>query len=659
MEKRFRKLGKSLSPSGFGLGSKAPPSKRTRSQTKNSSAASGLTTPQQTVVPQSGSEPSGNFHGIPGTGGSPTAKLDNINIGQLEDNLKPTNNTRASFSREKANSDSFLFTSGNFGKQSEPRVHPVKAIDKGDSEGESVKKELQESQNILRSLELQHHKRQLQETREKIENMKLKMGGHPRDESNHIKWEPRANVNWPPRNEVFPGNNAPMASTNELSHYADVASQNSTSKQVRFDSNVGNNVNSAQTPNPFYPPRDQTESRWHAVSSNKIAELKNSLKNQEPRASVNWPPRNEVFSGNNAPTANTNELPHYFDGVPQSNASHRVHFNNNVETWDNPQPSHAIYPQRDQSQSQWHMMTSKIAEIKSTLKIDKQNDPRDEVRFFEDTCKVNEIFDHNVMYKILTAVWPPADIKNYWAVTKENERGYLSLKAFLSEKNGKLSKIFRSKPDWSTVSFMELAIEAKKFHAELMKGDNAMKFAFLYLAPDHLKSKIRELVGRDIEKFESRCRDICDASDQRSQEEARNVNYWSNKNQNKASYRNKKGNSQQFNQNSNNYGNYGNYGNHTSSYQGNNMNTNYNAWPNTYQNNFANNAGGVNFNNPFANGFQNNNMANNNNPGNGRICPNHLKYKERCRTCNWPDRCEMAHVLAPKPQKNGLPSSSQ
>ena len=59
---------------------------------------------------------------------------------------------------------------------------------------------------------------------------------------------------------------------------------------------------------------------------------------------------------------------------------------------------------------------------------------------------------------------------------------------------------------------MELAIEAKKFHAELIKGDNAMKFAFLYLAPDHLKSKIRELVGRDIKKFKARCIDICDAS---------------------------------------------------------------------------------------------------------------------------------------------------
>ena len=422
MEKRFRKLGKSLSPSGFGLGSKAPPSKRTRSQTKNSSAASGLTTSQQTVVPQSGSEPSGNFHGIPGTGGSPTAKLDNINIGQLEDNLKSTNNTRASFSQEKANSDSFLFTSGNFGKQSEPRVHPVKAIDKGDSEGESVKKELQESQNILRSLELQHHKRQLQETREKIENMKLKMGGHPRDESNHIKWEPRANVNWPPRNEVFPGNNAPMASTNELSHYADVASQNSTSKQVRFDSNVGNNVNSAQTPNPFYPPRDQTESRRHAVSSNKIAELKNSLK------------------------------------------------------------------------------------------IDVSNDPRDELRFFEKTCRTNGIFSEPDMYTILITVWPNQDIRNYWAVSEEEEECYQGLKRFLSDKNGKLNRIFKPQPNWSTVSGMALTIEVKKYMSELLKGDNLKKYLYLQLAPESLKCKIKEIIGCDIENFEARCMNICDAS---------------------------------------------------------------------------------------------------------------------------------------------------
>ena len=120
MEKRFRQFGKSLSPSGYGFGSKAPPSKRTCSQTnrKTSSAVSGLTTSQQTEAIQSGSMPLENFHGVLGTGSSPTKKLDIVNLGQLEYNLKPTDidNTRASFSKERANSDSVLLTSGNFEK---------------------------------------------------------------------------------------------------------------------------------------------------------------------------------------------------------------------------------------------------------------------------------------------------------------------------------------------------------------------------------------------------------------------------------------------------------------------------------------------------------------------------------------------------------------
>ena len=49
MEKRLRQLGKSLSPASLGMGLKAPPPKRTRSQTKHktTSAVEGLTTPLQ------------------------------------------------------------------------------------------------------------------------------------------------------------------------------------------------------------------------------------------------------------------------------------------------------------------------------------------------------------------------------------------------------------------------------------------------------------------------------------------------------------------------------------------------------------------------------------------------------------------------------------
>ena len=82
------------------------------------------------------------------------------------------------------------------------------------------------------------------------------------------------------------------------------------------------------------------------------------------------------------------------------------------------------------------------------------------------------------MYKIFTAVWPSTDIKNYFAVTEKSDTSYSSLKAFLSITKSQLNKIFRPKPNWTTVSGMELAIEAKKFHAELFKDDNLMKFLY-------------------------------------------------------------------------------------------------------------------------------------------------------------------------------------
>ena len=82
----------------------------------------------------------------------------------------------------------------------------------------------------------------------------------------------------------------------------------------------------------------------------------------------------------------------------------------------------------------------------------------------------------------------------------------------MSITKGRLNKIFRPKPNWTTVSGMELAVEAKKFHAELIKGDNLMKFLYLHLAPDHLQSKIKEIIRQDIEKFKARFMDICDTS---------------------------------------------------------------------------------------------------------------------------------------------------
>ena len=59
---------------------------------------------------------------------------------------------------------------------------------------------------------------------------------------------------------------------------------------------------------------------------------------------------------------------------------------------------------------------------------------------------------------------------------------------------------------------MLAAVEAKTFHAELIKGDNLMKFIYLHLATYHLKSRIKEIIRHDIAKFKARCMEICDTS---------------------------------------------------------------------------------------------------------------------------------------------------
>ena len=65
-----------------------------------------------------------------------------------------------------------------------------------------------------------------------------------------------------------------------------------------------------------------------------------------------------------------------------------------------------------------YYMNQKIAELKNNLKVDETNEPRDELHFFEESCNVNDIHNTNDKYKILTAVWPAKDIKNYWAITE-------------------------------------------------------------------------------------------------------------------------------------------------------------------------------------------------------------------------------------------------
>jgi len=247
----------------------------------------------------------------------------------------------------------------------------------------------------------------------------------------------------------------------------------------------------------------------------RIAELENKLNLKLGRRghSSHMPTQStlespdEAFPRNTAPTAHAKQTSHCTSGVTHNITNHRVRFANNGEADNNSQPSYAFYPPRDQYQ-----VNSRIADLKKTIKIDTSNDPRDELRFFEKTCRTNGIFSEPDMYTILITVWPNQDIRNYWAVSEEEEECYQGLKRFLSDKNGKLNRIFKPQPNWSTVSGMALTIEVKKYMSELLKGDNLKKYLYLQLAPESLKCKIKEIIGCDIEKFESRCRDICDAS---------------------------------------------------------------------------------------------------------------------------------------------------
>ena len=98
-------------------------------------------------------------------------------------------------------------------------------------------------------------------------------------------------------------------------------------------------------------------------------------------------------------------------------------------THDQCQPPNATYPpEYHQADSHRYVINRRIAEMKDNFKIVESNNPREEVNFFEESCEVNEIYNPHDRYKILTSVWPPNDIKNYWAITDAEDKCYKTLK---------------------------------------------------------------------------------------------------------------------------------------------------------------------------------------------------------------------------------------
>ena len=116
-----------------------------------------------------------------------------------------------------------------------------------------------------------------------------------------------------------------------------------------------------------------------------------------------------------------------------------------------------------------YVINQRMAAMKHNFKVEQNNDPREEVNLFEESCEVNEIYNLHDWYKILTSVWPANDIKKYWAITDLEDKCYETLKNFLSNIGGKLGRIFRAKPEWHTVSGLSLDIEVRKWETELKK----------------------------------------------------------------------------------------------------------------------------------------------------------------------------------------------
>ena len=97
---------------------------------------------------------------------------------------------------------------------------------------------------------------------------------------------------------------------------------------------------------------------------------------------------------------------------------------------------------------------------------------------------------------------------------------------FLLTIHGHFRRVYRPKPEWTTVSGLTLDIEVKKLENEPKKGSNLTKFLYLHLARKELKTKIRRKLCLDVENFKIRCKNICDVKQQQERDEGNNLNYW-------------------------------------------------------------------------------------------------------------------------------------
>ena len=302
-------------------------------------------------------------------------------------------------------------------------------------------------------------------------------------------------------------------------------------------------------------------------------------------------------------------------------------------------------------------LSNRISELKSIIKIDIAANPRDEISYFEDMCRSLEIFDSQVRYQVLTSVWPHKDIRNFYTTVEYERRCYNSLIDYLSNRDGQLGRVFLPRPDFTTLNGQSLELEVTKWEAEMRDPNTLRKFLYIHLAPDRLKSKMREVLSLDIENYKRRCRDICDVDQQRSREASKNINYSSSRsNQRRGKFNNHINSYRHIGQNSG-------YQNNTNRYFG-HQGCNFINDTRVANNQVDNFQGQIQHNNtPVFNGYQARQNSNHNNMGNpgtlGTLCHRHRRFGENAYECAAPRTCEMAGIRAQRPTKNDFPSSSQ
>ena len=286
----------------------------------------------------------------------------------------------------------------------------------------------------------------------------------------------------------------------------------------------------------------------------------------------------------------------------------------------------------------------RITELKSIIQIEMKGNPRDEVRYFEDMCQSFKLFDLESRYQVLTSVWRPhRDIRNYFTAIDYDRRDYQSLVDYLSNRDGNVGRVFQPKPEFSSLNGQTLELEVKKWEDEMKDSDTLKKFLYVHLAPEHIEGKIREFLYLDIETFKQRCRDICNADQQRKNRAAKNISYTGNRYNQRQPKSNYNRNSQRHagqtsgyhtnNYSANKYHNKteGNY-NETVSYTGNRVNQRQSK----YDYNPTDNNQSFNF-----------------------LCKNHRRHGNNTFECDQPDTCKMAGITVERQPKNEPPSPRQ